>query len=523
MSVADIVASGLRSRAVRSAVGNNGVRIFRASFESRNEGEGGVLSWLWNGAGRIVGLVGSFLKGLVFSATAIWGLIVSTVQFVWNFDWNMTDQSIDQQIQQRWNALSGMVGGTLGNAFGYLACGVLPAATIFAFNEPMGAYVFANVADELKDELIGNVSSLVRYTFMSGVQSLLLWSFKNLRKWIKNNPSVLQIIFGDKTEDIVKAWGSTGSKPWSFAKAVDDAVESIPNEALKNFVEEFLEEAWEGCVEAGYVVADSLASYIAQQKVAQQQTPILGKQRYVEITPDRSNDNERIILAGPEQQLKANMVQALTNYQLIENRDVGSLIGMPVDDYLRAKPQTLRIVITFFSVEKPPFISKNGIRLVKATYAIPDLKLSKLDWQTIKNACGINGYMWGRFRCTGTLSNGRQMQVMGATGDEAEDRLRALLTLSEAELVKKPTIAEDRAEDNTGSYLKQPTRVWPAFFTIMNQYRVPGGRGSGIPMSDGMYNRKNDKILLWTDEEPYGTAERIVELLKKPGADTSTN
>jgi hypothetical protein len=522
VGAADIISSTLKSRAVRSAIGNNGKRVFKASFESKSQGEGGILSWIWNGAGRIIGLIGGFLKGLVFSATAIWDLIVSSAQFIWNFDWNMTDQAIDEQIQQSWNTLAGMFGGTLGNAFGYLACGVLPAATIFTFNEPMGAYIFANVAEEMQEELVANISNLARYTFISGVQALLLWSFKNLRKWLKNNPSVLAIIFGEqKAQEIAKSWGSAGSKPWSFAKAVDDAVESIPNEAVRNFVEEFLEEAWEGCVEAGYVVANSIDSYISQQKLGRQQVPVLGDERYVEITPDRSNDNERIILAGPEQVLKGNIVQTMTSYQLIENRDVGSLVGMPADDYLRANPQSLRIVVTLFSLEKPPWISKNGARLVKVSYAIPDLKQSKLDWETIKIACGgANGYMWGRFRCTAVLDNGRQMQVMGATADEAEDRLTALLTLSNAEIVKKPTISEDRAEDVSGSYLKQPTRVYPGFFTIMNQYRVPGGRKGGIPMSDGTYNRKNDKILLWTDQKPFGTDERITDLLKKPGLDT---
>ncbi|MBD2571352.1 hypothetical protein [Anabaena lutea] len=521
MGAADIVSSTLNSRAVRSAIGNNGKRVFKASFESKSQSEGGIISWLWNGAGRIVGLIGAFLTGIVFSAVAIWDLIVSSAQFMWNFDWNMTDQSIDEQIQQSWNNLAGMLGGTLGNAFGYLACGVLPAATIFAFNEPMGAYIFANVAEELQEELVGNISNLARYTFMSGVQTLLLWSFKNLRKWLKNNPGLLAIVFGEeKAQAMAKSWGSSGSKPWSFAKAVENAVESIPNEAVRNFVEEFLEEAWEGCVEAGYVVAGGIDSYISKQKLARQQVPVLGDEKYVEITPDRSNENERIILAGPEQILKGNIIQTMSSYQLIENRDVGSLVGMPADDYLRAKPQSLRVIVSFFSVQKPPYISKNA-RLVTATYAIPDVKTSKLDWETIKLACGgANGYMWGRYRCTGILDNGRQMQVMGATPDEAEDRLKALLTLSNAQLVKKPTITEDRGEDVSGNYLKKPTKLYPGFFTIMNQYRVPGGRKGGIPMSDGTYNRKNDKILLWTDQKPIGTDERIADLLKKPGLNT---
>ena len=384
----------------------------------------------------------------------------------------------------------------------------------------MGAYVLKNVAEEMAEEFIANLNNLVRYTFMSGVQSLLLWSFKNIRKVIKANVNVVEALFGDKAAAIVKAWGSPGSKPWSFAKTVEDAVESIPNSAVRNFVEEFLEEAWDGCVEAGYVVANSLDSYIAQQKMGEQQGVPLGQQRYVEVIPDRSNDNERIILAGPERPLRNAITQTLGHYQLIENRDIGSMVGMPADDYLRAKPQSIRLVITFYSNQQPPWQSRSGQRLVTATYAVPDVKRSKCDWETIKLACGgTNGYMWGRFRATAILSNGRQMQVMGSSNDEAEDRLRALAALSDAAIVKKPTLSEDRAEDISGSYLKQATRIYPAFFTIMNQYKVAGGRGSGVPLSTGLHNRKNDKILLWTTEKPTGTDERIRELLLKPGAE----
>ncbi|GAX43446.1 hypothetical protein NIES4075_44590 [Tolypothrix sp. NIES-4075] len=525
MGLAGIAIEALESQEVRQAVGEQGIRIFNSSPEQQqNNDDGGTIGWLWNAATQFLGLIGSEVFKLVgFTLTSLWGLFVSTAQFIYNFNWNITDKEIDTQINTRWAALSGMFGGALGNLVGYLGCGVLPGAVIFTFNEPLGVHVLENVTEELAEEFLANVANITRYTFQSGVQSLLLWQFKNTRNFIKSNAAFLQKVFGGNTEKLIKAWGAEGSKPWSFAKTVDSAVESIPNEAVKNFVEEFLEEAWEGCVEAGYVVANSIDSFIAAEKLKRTQVPVLGDERYVEIKPDRTIDDQRIVLAGSEELLKPVIVQTLTNYQLMENKDIGQWVGAPIDDYLRAKPQSLRLVIQFFSRKQPPYQSATGQSLVSATYAIPDIKRSKLDWQTIKTACGgVNGYMWGRYRCTGLLDNGRQMQVLGATPDEAEDRLKALLTLSTGTLLKKPTISEDRQEDNTGSYLKQPTRIYPAYFTIMNQYKVPGALGSGIPMSSGSYIRKEDRLLLWTDEEPFGYSERINELLKKPGADTST-
>lgn len=525
MGLADILPSDLDSKSIRSQIGQ---RIFKSAFEDKQitqEGENNIISWIWNSASKLVGFLVSQAGNLIsFTLTGLWSLFVSTVQFIWNFDWNMSDQSIDQQIQNYWNNILGMLGGTLGNLFGYLACGVVPAATIAVFNEPLGAYVMKNVSAELAEEFLSNLAGLVKYSFMSGVQALILVGFKNIRKWIKGNSDFFGRVFGANTQKAIEAWGNAGSKPWSFAIAVNNAVESIPNEGIKNFVEEFLEEAWDGCVEAGYVVANSIDSYIAAEKLKKQILPAMGETKYVEIKPDRSIDDQRIILVGAEEVLKPVIAQTLTNYQMWEDKDIGTFVGSSIDELLRTKPRTISIQIQFFSVKTPPWSKRPGdARLVTASYCIPDVEQAKLDWEKIKLACGgVNGYMYGRYRATGLLDNGRQMAIYANSGDEAEDRLRALLTLSKAELIKKPTISEDRAEDSTGSYLKQPVQVYPAYFTVLNQYQVPGAPGSSIPINGKRYMRRTDRIDLWVETKPYDFDERILELLKKPGAEVQT-
>jgi hypothetical protein len=111
---------------------------------------------------------------------------------------------------------------------------------------------------------------------------------------------------------MVKAWGEKDSKPWSFALATEEFVEKIPNTFIRNFVEEFLEESWEGCVEAGYVVANSIDSYLAAEKFKQSTMPILGDTKILEITPNRAFPEDKIILAGPKETLKSTLVQTLT-------------------------------------------------------------------------------------------------------------------------------------------------------------------------------------------------------------------
>jgi hypothetical protein len=200
VGLADIAFEALESETVRNGLAKQGKRVFKSSFEEeQKDDKGGFLGWLWNGAKRLAGFIFDNIgKLLSFSLTTLWGWFTSTLQYIWNFNWNITDKEIDTQIQAKWDALGSMLGGTVGNFIGYLGCGVLPAATIFAFNEPLGAYIMANVTEELAEELLGNLSSLVRYTFISTTETLILSSFKNARKFIKSNPKLVESILGAK-------------------------------------------------------------------------------------------------------------------------------------------------------------------------------------------------------------------------------------------------------------------------------------------------------------------------------------
>lgn len=358
MGLADIAVSALKSEQVRSAIGNSGTRIFKSSFESANKDDnGGFLGWVWNGAQRLGGwLLENAGKFISFSLSSIWGWITSTLQFIWNFDWNMTDKSIDEQIRAKWDALGSQLGGLAGNFIGYLGCGVLPGAAIMAFNEPMGAYILANVTEEMAEEFIGNLAGVVNVTFRSAAETLLMWSFKNVRKLIKSNSLFFKGLFGDKAEAMIKAWGEEGSQPWSFAKATEEAVEKIPNTFVRNFVEEFLEEAWDGCVEAGYVVANSIDSWVAMEKFKQQNMPILGETKYLEVTPNRNVPEEKIILAGPQELVKVQVINTLTNYQLMSNKDIGTVYSFEPETahQRRWKPQ----VVLKFQESKEDFKSR---------------------------------------------------------------------------------------------------------------------------------------------------------------------
>lgn len=219
--------------------------------------------------------------------------------------------------------------GTLGNALGYLVCGILPAASIMVFNEPMGAYVLAKVTEEAVEEFLSNFGALLNSVLSLGTQLLFTETYKNTKKLIKSNSKLVGKLLGKKAEKAVEAWGSAGSKPWSFASTTEEFLDNNfgTEGAAREFAEEFLEEADEACVEAGYVVANAVDSWMVQSLLAEQVIPLLGNTRFVEITPNRDIHDEHIVLAGREELLRPIIIQTLATEHQFAGRDLGIVYG----------------------------------------------------------------------------------------------------------------------------------------------------------------------------------------------------
>jgi hypothetical protein len=526
MGIADIAKSALESRAIRRTIVSTGVRVIKSQdIQQSTQQNSNIVSAIFNWGKRLVGfIVTNLSSALAWTVSAIWGTFVSLSQFVWHFNWNATDFQLDQQVRTTWNQIAGQTGGVVGQFLGWLACGVIPGAIIFTFNEVAGAFVLKRVGEEMAEELAGSIASLIRSTFRAGATTLFVWGFKNARKLIRNNSPLVGQIFGDRAQQAVQAWGTANAKPWSFAKATEERIEAIPNEALRNFTEQMLEEFFESCVEAGYVVANAVDSLIAAQKF---KTDVLGKQRIVEITPNRDIPNERIILAGNEKVLKPQIVSTLSHYQLIDNKDIGNDLGGFRTELIGSNPISLQIKIRWYSIAKPPYKDRyapNGV-LTKAEYTIPCVKRSAVDWEKIKLAAGgNNGYNWGRFKATCKLKAPNDaihcMIVYGGSDQEAEERLRALIALTECELLTLNTAEEKkvgRRATNVALY-KDTVRIYPAWFSIINQQKVLFEENS-IKGLRGNYQRNNSpKIRLFTDTKPSGIDELIAEALRTPGS-----
>ncbi len=351
--------SELSSRTERQKVGERTINPMSDSSPPDQGGIAGIVTSFIKGIAGLGGFLVSKITGFFsFSWTKFWGFIVQAKQYIWNFNWNATDAQLDTEINNRFKQLAIQLGGATGNALGWLFCGVVPAATIMAFNEPLGAYALKAVTEEGLEELADNFGALFKQLYIQGTIAVATWAYKSVRKVIKSNAKFVGKIFGAKIEYALQAWGEKDSKPWSFAMSYENALEKIPNATLREAVEEFGEEFDEACTEAGYVIANSVDTFYAQKMLEKQQFPLLGEVRYVEITPNRNLPDNKIILGGDEELLKPLIIQTLANNQQLGDRDIGTNYG--TNDGFPVRSIKPEVVLKFYQAKKDRIIGKDA-------------------------------------------------------------------------------------------------------------------------------------------------------------------
>jgi len=455
-------------------------------------------------------------RGLSF----LWGLAVSTQQAIYNFNWRQTDEEIDNQIKGIQSALFAIAGGALGNALGWAVCGILPGVVITRFNPALGAYVLKEVGEEALDEFIGNLQALARYSAQALIRTWIYNAFKAGRKWLFTNPTFLKRkiaeFVGINYDSERELYLSKKRGHWSFYSRDQEKLDSIKDPGWRAFIEEFYEEFGEACIEAGFVVAYSVESYYAMNR--RENESVLGVDQAVEIKPDRST-NETIVLTGKQELLKPQILQVLTDHQVLGARDLGTIVAMPSEDYLKAHPKTgLRVVVTLSSNKTPPFSNAE----TRVQIEIPDLNRSALEWERIKFAVGgENGYTWGRFFATAFFESGRRVRVHAITAGEAVDRIKLLVPMIDSTL-RTITTGEEAKEGERLLYpslQKDPVIVYPAFMTIFNRVELlETQRNLGVRniRTGKRYEMREEQIQLWVPRKPP-TWESVIQNLLNRG------
>ena len=482
-----ITRASLLSRVTRQSVsGRSLTRKLNLSGKlqsNKEDGSGGALGFLqgfFNSAmswgKRFVGFLSNIFRGIGFTFGAIFGAVVRASQALTNFDWNASDREIQQMIDARNQALAGTWGATLGSGTGWLVgitvgygftvvCPVIGSASL-------AKLVAGEATLEALEEVGATAVNAVRQTAATLGSNALLSGYRRFRKFLGINPP-------------------DAAPSWTISGQIEQKIDSIKNPAIKAFVEEFVDEFFDSFIESGYIFAYELDSQLAAARAANAG----GISRAVKVIPDKEAPGEAIVLVGGQDSIKTTVQTTLAQHKLIYNRDVGQIVGLPADDALRAAPHRRKMTIMFNEQEKPPFRRANGDRGTRVVLTIPDPK-TDLSWERIKRAA--KPYNWGPYRCTAHLTNGRQMAVYGASAQDAEEKLKDLLELSNCEI---STMAITQERDRSPRLKKNPTRVYPQAATLLVR-RDSVDPDKGRPIGNTVQAERRVRFDLWTQNEP---------------------
>ena len=487
--------------------------------------QGGWLSFLWDKGSSLVGWIGKKAWNFIsFSATTVFSWVFNAVEKLKAFDWNATDKQLQAMVANSNIALAGIWGSFLGQGIGWVAGIAVGYGVSYLLPVIGGAGLAKLIASktsiEAIEELSGSLFGAVSATAGIMGTNLAINAYMGYRNMLKRAPRpLLEAVYGkDGADWIQKFWGQDGGINLSFNAQVESALNSINDKALKIFLENLLEESWDSFIEAGFVVAAEIDNAYSQSR--QGAAAVLGTPKTVEITLDRtaeSSQKEKIQIVNLPQKLAQQEIQRTINTaRLLNNRDVGLIMGTPIEEYTKAKPQSLRIVIDLFSIKKPPYFRRTE-NLTRATITIPDANLGAIDWNRIKLACGgANGYQWGRFRAVASLSTGRRLVLHAGSEQEAESRVMAFLELSSAKLLTLNITEEKRlGERLTKPKLqKESTRVYPAFFTVINRQDLLDPTSGRATARGKNYRDNRARVPLWLDKEPANSQSLIRSILR---------
>lgn len=525
MSALDLTTDMLKSSQIRSLVtqSGDGERLIDGILTTESNDEEGILGGLikiiekvnsWGAAvsGFMLRAIGG---GIGFTFTALMAQIQSISMFIWNFNWNATDEEMDASFAQYQSIIAGQLGGTLGNALGWLVCGGGSGLVVMKFNKLLGARMLKEVGEEALDELLANLRVLVNQAAQMSLRWLAIQTFKSGRKAIKqmlrdpNGPlAKLYKTMGGDLEKVQK-WGEKGQKPWSFAIQQELFIESIKNDFWENFTEELIEEFWDACSEAFYVIAGTADQYMLEQKL--NKATLLGQQEVVEITPNREFEDEKIILAGPQELIKPVIVQTMTQHQLLEGRSIGNFMGETIEEVANREIKTLMARLVFSSSE--------ARKTQPTTITLYNVDRAKLDWTELKMAMGgSNGYMWGPWQVNAIMDDETTIRVWANTEAEGLDRVNALARFVTGEILTVNSYHQMR-EGKRITYetlRKDPRRQYPWELLIINPVQILNEE-NGITTKKGIYKDRQALIPLWTTTRPDDWSEKILELFATPG------
>lgn len=493
-----VQAISLASRVIRKQVtsSDSGLRRIATlnrflSDSEQGANDGGALARVGRLFGRVINIgargAGWIIRNLLgvasFSFSGLWSWLVNTGQRLVNFDWNASDEELKRLANSGYFAAAATWGSFVGSGLGWLAgiglgygvsmlCPVIGSAAL-------ARYISGQVALEAVEEVSQNLRVAVLETMRAMANQATISLYINSRKFLKRNSDRLP----PRLRDVIDNWGSDNGPRVTISESIEEQIERLPL-PLQIFTEEALDEFFDSFIEAGYIIAQELDTAMAAAKAARPENP----ERGLILYPDRDNPNDKVVLAGTQEQLIPQVQGILSTKRTLDGKDVGEIAAVPIYEVI--SPQTSRYTLTihYSEFDMPP-LTRNGRRGKSVRLKTSDSELG-ISFNQLKIA--FKPYTWGGLRATTHLDNGRQLAVYGINETECNDITRSLLSFTSAEPTR--TIYTDVNSGQPVNMRKSPTRMYPYKATMAIR---------SLNQISGRYNVETQTIFLWR-ENPVG-------------------
>lgn len=504
-------AKDLISREIRDIVAPDGRIIQDLLNVFDNDSSTSLIERVFITGRKLIGFA-SKLPQLVLSFANAFGWLVGKVSQIANFNWLASDNELKQGLRSRNIGVASAWGGFFGELAGTVAIGVLGAGVALTIpvigGTALALGTIVALLRERGDELWDSFKDALRITFDGIVRSAAVNGYIWIRKQIRENAQSLEFLPQD-LRDKLSVWGAEEGSRWSIAEEIEERVDSIPNEYIRAFTEEFLEEGWESFIEGGYVIARYWDEQMAAAKATKLE--VLGEDRSLTLELDKDNDGEKIRMTKIPSNLAIAQANTLINtYRLVRNRDVGTITD-PDDSQKILQPylRTCKIIMRG-GVSKPPFIDEEGQPAPRYTLSLKSLK-EDLRWIDFKRA--LRGHRWGAWKIEATLESRVTVTLFAEEKEAGKTMLKGIIKdLCEEDHIRV-TATEEELDP---SLVKTAISAFPekAIVTIKRE-SVEGVRRD---LAGKKYEQQRIEFRLWTEEAPYGTPEFVTRFPIDPQA-----
>ena len=451
---------------------------------------------------KLIGFA-SKLPQLVLTFSNAFGWAVGKVTQIGQFNWLASDTELRAGLKQHNISVASAWGGFFGQLAGTIAIGAVGVAISFVIpvigGTALALGTISALLAERGDEVWDALLDALRITFNAVVKSVAVNSYILIRRAIRNNAQALKFL-PPQVRDSLSTWGTEEGSRWTISEEIEERIDSIPNEYVRAFVEEFVDEGWESFIEGGYVIARFWDEQMAAAK--SNRLEILGEDRSLTLELDKDNNGEVVRMTKVPSNLAIAQANGLiNNYRLLRNRDIGTMTE--ADDGRKVLQPYLRTckIILRGGKEKPPFITETGDPSPRYQLTLKALK-ENLRWRDFKRA--LRNHRWGEWKIEATLESRVTLILYAAEKEAGKATLKGIID----DLCEEDYIRITATEEELDPKLKKvPVNAYPEKMVVTLKREI--AEGTRVDLAGKKYEQQRNEYQMWTDEPPFGTPEYV--------------